>query len=104
MKFEELRKQAVLEWEASQRNSEPRILVGKATCGITAGALDIIEAINAKLAEHKIKAAITQVGYIGCCYTEPIIDIIKPNRPRIRYGGVTSEIAAQQIGIYIPTL
>ena len=43
----------------------------------------------------------TQVGCIGVCYTEPLVDIIKPNRPRICYGGVTPEIIPQLIEDYI---
>ncbi|MEE9399291.1 MAG: NADH-quinone oxidoreductase subunit NuoF, partial [Dehalococcoidales bacterium] len=53
------------------------------------------------LAKHNLEASITRVGCIGLCYTEPLVDIAKPNRPRICYGNVTPEIVTQLIEDYI---
>jgi NADH-quinone oxidoreductase subunit F len=61
----------------------------------------VLEAINRELARHNIEAIVTQVGCMGLCYAEPLVDIIKPNRPRICYANVTPEIVAQIIGDYI---
>jgi len=101
MTFEEIRKQAIAEWQALEHSDKPHILIGSATCGRAAGAEAVLEAINAALAQHNLEAAITQVGCIGLCYTEPLVDIIKPNRPRICYGNVTPEIIPQLIEDYI---
>ena len=89
------------EWEALQHSKKPRILVGTGTCGQAAGALTVLEAINKELSEQKIDAIITQVGCIGLCYAEPLVDIIKPNRPRICYGSVTQETIHQIIQDYV---
>jgi len=96
-----MRSQAILEWEALERSDKPRILVGTATCGRAAGALTVLEVIKSELAQHNIEAIVTQVGCIGLCYAEPLVDIIKPNRPRICYGNVTPEIVSQLIEDYI---
>jgi len=101
MPFDEIRKQAISQWEALQHSEQPRILVGTATCGRAAGALAVLEAIEKELSRLGIEATITQVGCIGLCYIEPLVDIIKPNRPRICYGGVTPEIISQLIQDYI---
>ena len=61
----------------------------------------VLEAINKELAKHKIEAIVIQVGCIGLCYAEPLVDIIKPNRPRICYSNVTPEIIPQLIEDYI---
>ena len=61
----------------------------------------MLEAISTELARHNIEASITQVGCIGLCYAEPLVDIVKPNRPRICYGKVTPEIVPQLIKDYI---
>jgi NADH-quinone oxidoreductase subunit F len=61
----------------------------------------VLEAINRELAGHNIEAIVTQIGCIGLCYAEPLVDIIKPNRPRICYANVTPEIVAQIIKDYI---
>jgi len=101
MTFDEIQKQAIAEWGALEHSDKPRIFIGSATCGRAAGAGPVLEAINTTLAQRNLKATITQVGCIGLCYTEPLVDIIKPNRPRICYGNVTPEIIPQLIEDYI---
>jgi len=99
--FDEIRKQAIAEWEALQHSDKPRILVGTATCGRAAGALAVLETIERELSRLGIEATVTQVGCIGLCYAEPIVDIIKPNRPRICYSSVTPEIISRLIEDYL---
>ena len=101
MTFEEMRSHAVAQWEALERSDKPRIIVGMATCGRAAGAGAVLEAIKGELRERHIEATIIQVGCIGLCYAEPLLDIIKPGRPRICYGNVTPEIAQAIIEDYI---
>lgn len=101
MNFEEIQKKAKAEWEALEHSDKPHILVGAATCGQAASALAVIDAINSELAKHKIEATLTRVGCIGICYAEPLVDIIKPNRPRICYANVTPEIVPQLIEDYL---
>jgi len=101
MTFDEIRSRAISEWEALEHSDKPRILIGAATCGRAAGAMAVLEAINRELDGHNIEAIVTQVGCIGLCYAEPLVDIIKPNRPRICYANVTPEIVAQIIGDYL---
>ncbi len=101
MNFEEIQKKAEAEWEALERGDKTHIIVGTATCGRAAGALAVIEAINSELAKHSIEANITQVGCIGICYAEPLVEIDKPGRPHICYGNVTREIVPQLIEGYI---
>ena len=101
MTFEEMRSRAVAQWETLERSDKPRILIGAATCGRAAGAGAVMEAIESDLRERHIDAIIIQVGCIGLCYAEPLVDIIKPGRPRICYGNVTPEVASELIEEYI---
>ena len=101
MTFKKIRSRAIAEWEALERSDKPRILVGAATCGRAAGAMTMLEAINRELKRHKIKATVIQVGCIGFCYAEPIINIIKPGRPHIYYGNITPELATELINDYL---
>ena len=101
MTFDEIRKQALSKWEALQHSKKPRIYVGTATCGRAAGASAVLEAINRELSQRNIQAIVTQVGCIGLCYTEPLVDIIKPGRSRICYAGVTPEIVTRLIEDYL---
>jgi len=101
MTFDKLRKEAIAEWEALEHSQKPRILIGTATCGLASGADAVLEAIKLELSRRSIEAIITQVGCIGLCYAEPMVDIIKPNRPRICYGNVTPEIITRLVEDYL---
>jgi len=101
MAFNEIRDQAVAEWGALQSSDKPRILVGTATCGRAAGAMAVLETINEELSRLGIDAVVMQVGCIGLCYAEPLVNIVKPNRPHVYYGSVTPEIITQLIEDYI---
>jgi NADH-quinone oxidoreductase subunit F len=101
MTFEELRSRAIEEWQSLETSSKPRILVGSATCGRASGALNVLEAIKAKLALTHIDAVVMGVGCIGTCYIEPIVNIVKPGQPHIYYGNLTPEIASQLIQDYL---
>lgn len=101
MKFADVQEQAITEWEALQSSQIPRILVGAATCGRAAGAEAVLDAIDKELTQRGIDAVVIQVGCIGLCYAEPLVDIIKPGRPRICYGNITPEIIPQLIEDYL---
>jgi len=99
--FDEIQKKAIAEWESLEKGKKLHIIIGTATCGRAAGAMAVIEAFNTELAKHKIEATITQVGCIGICYLEPLVDIAKPGKPRISYGNVTPKIVPRLIEDYI---
>ena len=101
MSFDEIKKQAIAEWEALQHTQKPRIFLGTATCGRAAGAMSVFESVQQELSRHNIDAIVTQVGCIGLCYAEPLVDITKPGRPRICYGSVTPKVIPQLIEDYL---
>jgi NADH:ubiquinone oxidoreductase subunit F (NADH-binding) len=69
---------------------KPRIVVGTATCGRAAGSMKLLETINNEIKRLNIDVDVTEVGCIGLCFAEPLVDIIKPNKPRITYGRLTT--------------
>ena len=101
MTFAQIKEKASAEWEALERGERPRILIGTATCGRSAGALDVLEAFKTELAKRGIDAVIMQVGCIGLCYAEPLVDIIKKGQPRICYHHVTPELVSELIDSYL---
>lgn len=68
---------------------EVKIILGMGTCGIAAGAREVMTAILQELRSRNIQAAVTQTGCIGMCEREPLVDIIRPGEERITYGRVT---------------
>lgn len=101
MNFEQLQKRAIDNWKKLEESPLPRIMVGDATCCNAAGAQEVIAVLSAELKKRKIKAQVVHVGCIGLCYVEPIVDIIKPGKPRITYGEVTPQKMLELIESYI---
>jgi len=65
------------------------VTIGMGTCGIAAGAREVMRAIIAELDERGIAAHVTTVGCIGMCHKEPLVDIQQGDEPRITYGNIT---------------
>jgi NADH-quinone oxidoreductase subunit F len=101
MSFEKIQQQAEKEWEELLKSEIPLILIGTATCGRAAGALDVLEAVQNKLKSQGITAHVIEVGCIGLCFAEPIVTITKPDRPGICYGNITPKKAQEVIEGYI---
>ncbi len=101
MKFEQIQSDAVSKWEAMQNSEKPRILIGMGTCGIAAGAEDIVKALNERLTQRHIQADVVQVGCIGLCYAEPLIEIVKPGKPSVFYGNLTPELISEIVEDYL---
>jgi len=97
VKVPELQERARQEWQALKDGGEPILWVGLATCGLAAGAGEVIEVVQAELAKLGITAQIVPTGCIGACFAEPMLDIEKPGLPRITYGNVTPEKAREII-------
>jgi len=91
MTFDELCEDARRQWESFCNGDVPRILIGTATCGRAAGALEVLAAFKEELQRRNLEATITEVGCIGLCSLEPLVTIIKPNYFTICYHNVTPQ-------------
>ncbi len=76
-------------WVAFENNKKPLIIVGAGTCGRAAGAMETWAKAEETLKELKIDAEFMEVGCIGPCYLEPLIDIKIPGKPRLSYSNVS---------------
>ena len=76
MSFDEIRNQAIAEKEALEKSDKVRILVGTATCGRAAGAMGVMEMLEKELSRLGIDAIVSEVGCIGLCYAEPLIEVV----------------------------
>jgi NADH-quinone oxidoreductase subunit F len=98
--FEKVKKDSLEKWRALQTSNVPIIYLGAASCGIAAGAMEILETIEKTLEEKKLEAKIIKVGCIGPCYLEPLMDIVLPGKPRISYANVTPQKVPRIIESY----
>jgi NADH-quinone oxidoreductase subunit F len=92
--LDERRATALDKWQTFQDNNVPIVLIGAGSCGLAAGALDVRESVEKTLAELKIEGRIVEVGCIGPCYLEPLMDVKLPGKPRVSYGNVNAKRAA----------
>jgi NADP-reducing hydrogenase subunit HndB len=68
-----------------------RIIVGMGTCGIAAGAREVLQAILKELEARKIDAHVETVGCVGMCAKEPLVDVEQAGKSRIRYANIAPE-------------
>ncbi len=69
----------------------PVVYVGAATCGLAAGAGELLAVVEDELARLGVEARVVPVGCIGMCFAEPLVDVRVPGGPRVSYGQVTPE-------------
>ncbi len=69
----------------------PVVYIGCATCGLAAGAGDLLSIVEGELARLRIKARVVPVGCIGMCFAEPLVDVKLPGKPRVCYDRVTPQ-------------
>ncbi len=82
--YKELAEKAKAEVESKE--GKARVLVGTATCGVSAGALKIVDDFEREIKEKGLDADVVEVGCIGHCYAEPMAVIAKPGFPPVCYG------------------
>ena len=70
----------------------PIVYIGSGTCGKVAGASETYHTVNKYLEEKNIKAEVVQVGCIGLCSYEPLVDIQLPGKARISFRNITHEL------------
>ena len=68
--------------------SRPWIRVGTAMCGHATGAFEVIDALRGSLQHLGIEATVDEVGCLGLCFAEPLVDILKPGGSRLFFRNV----------------
>lgn len=68
-----------------------RIRVGLGSCGIAAGARDVMEQVQEEIARRGLELQVQPTGCIGLCHHEPLLDLIADDGV-YTYGHVTPEL------------
>lgn len=86
----------------TREETENLIIVGMGTCGISAGARDVMNAILEELNKRDISDVnVTQTGCIGMCEREVLIDVKAKGGERVTYGRVTPQDVPRIIANHI---
>lgn len=79
-----------------------QVRVAMATCGIAAGAREIMDFIIEDTNKEGIEnVVVTQTGCMGYCYAEPTIEVTLPGKEPVVFGDVTEEKAKEIIDKYM---
>lgn len=79
-----------------------RIVVGMGTCGIAAGAREVMTAILAEVAKRNLtNVIVTQTGCVGLCDREPLVDVQIPGQPSVTYGQVDATRAREIVARHV---
>ena len=85
-----------------QNDGKIKILVGLATCGISAGAKPVMEALKSAVAKNNLThVEIKQTGCIGVCRLEPMFEVFDLNGVRTTYVDMSPEKAIEVIESHI---
>jgi NADP-reducing hydrogenase subunit HndB len=82
---------------------ETNIIVGVGTCGLAAGAKQVLDAFIVNLDENKLvdSVLVRQAGCMGLCHSEPTVEVTVPGMPAVIYGNVTTDVVKEIIKKHI---
>ena len=79
-----------------------RVVIAMGTCGIAAGAREVMTSLLEDLAERGLsEVTVSQTGCKGLCDREPMVEVITPDAPAVTYGGVTPQIMRRVVAEHI---
>lgn len=76
-----------------------RVVVGMATCGISAGARPVLNAFVEGVNEAGLadKVTVSQTGCVGLCQLEPIVEVYEADKEKVTYVKMDAEKAKKVI-------
>lgn len=98
---ESLRTSLDLREKSNNPEQMVQIKVAMATCGIAAGAKEVMSYFIEALDRERVDALVTQTGCMGYCYAEPTVEITVPGKEPIVFGRVNKAKVDEIITCYI---
>ena len=98
---ESLRTSLDLREKSNNPEQMVQIKVAMATCGIAAGAKEVMSYFIEALDRERVDALITQTGCMGYCYAEPTVEITVPGKEPLVFGRVNKTKVDEIITSYI---
>ena len=97
--YEQLEAEALNRWTADAQR--PWVRIGTALCGQAAGSTSVVAALVGAVERQGLDARVSEVGCIGLCYAEPLVDVQLPGGARIFYGNFDPERADEVVETHI---
>jgi len=83
--------------------STTRIVVGMATCGISAGARPVLNTLVEEVNNEGLvdSVTVTQTGCVGICQFEPVVEVYELDKEKVTYVKMTPDKAKRVIAEHI---
>ena len=89
-------------WDDFENPQKNIVLVGAATCGRAAGALDVIDEFKKELSAAGLgDVEVVETACIGLCYAEPLVEVRAAGIPPILYSNVHAKDVSKIVSEHI---
>ncbi len=100
--LEEIRNRTLERINIRKEREGTRVVVGMATCGISAGARPVLKALVEEVNKRGLRDVIvSQTGCIGICEYEPVLEVYWPGEDKVTYVKMTPEKAVRVVAEHI---
>ena len=99
--FSSISEDAAKKWDSLRKNEETSyVLLGTATCGRAAGAMDVKSAFEENFKVNSLDVPVIEVGCLGHCYAEPMAIVKRPGYPEMLYHSLTPIIVKNLVNLF----
>lgn len=96
--LKKIRDEAIEKIDLRTQKDTTRIVVGMATCGISAGARPVLMTLVEEVNKRKLDdVTVTQTGCIGVCRLEPIVEVYRKGEEKVTYVNMDAEKAKRVV-------
>ena len=99
--YPEIRAEARRRWQELTAGDRPWVRIGTGLAGEAAGGFEVVAAVKDALRRQNVAASVSEVGTLGLCFAEPLLDVQTPGGPRVFYRNVTPEVAERVVARHI---
>ena len=100
--LKKLREEALKNVEMRNSDKDIRVVVGMATCGISAGARPVLSTFVEEVAKRNLNnVQVVQTGCIGMCTYEPIVEVYAPGKEKVTYIHVNPDKAKRIVSEHL---
>ena len=99
--FDSMFQEAMRRWRQLTQGDRPWIRIGTGLAGEAAGGFEVREAVRSALSAHGVAAIVSDVGTLGLCFAEPLMDVQLPGGPRVFYQRVTTELVQRIVAEHV---
>jgi len=90
--LKKLREESIKNIEMRNTDKDIRVVVGMATCGISAGARPVLSTFVEEVNKRNLNnVQVVQTGCIGMCTLEPIVEVYAVGKEKVTYVHVDPE-------------